>query len=98
MPRRSRADELAERANFVFLGTVLRLQDATLAAVEDRTRTVVVKVDQVFHAPDALAHTAGQEITVLLARGETVATGQQVVFYTNGWLLGESIAVQSVGH
>jgi hypothetical protein len=95
---KSRSEELAEKAKFVFQGTVQKLKATTSAEVPSSDRTVVVRVDRVVHAPDSLADYAGQEITVQLAPGEKVKAGQTFVFYTNGWVFGDSIAVQSVGH
>lgn len=89
-----------DTAKFVFVGTVRRTKAATLAGLtsKERERTVVVRVDDIVRGPEALLGYAGQEITVQLAKGERVKTGQQAVFYTNGWLFGESMAVKSVGH
>lgn len=98
MPARSSPEELAQQARFIFRGTVEQLQAATMTNVPVTGRTVVVRVDEVIQAPSALAHVAGQRITVQLGSRERVTVGQQAVFYTNGWLFGESVAVQSIGH
>jgi len=84
-------------AGFVFQGTVIRLKDATMT-VPDRTKTAIVRVDTILRAPEVLHGHAGTEITVWPAKGERLKTGQTAVFHTNGWLYGESVAVQSVGH
>jgi len=84
-------------AGFVFQGTVIRLNDATMT-VPDRTKTVVVRVDSILRAPEMLLGHAGTEITLLPAKGERLKAGQSAVFHTNGWLYGKSMAVQSVGH
>jgi hypothetical protein len=90
---------LAEKAKFVFQGTVKAAKAATLKQVAVSDRTLVVRVDRVIHAPEALSDYAGQDVTVLLASGESkLKGGQTVIFYTNGWIFGESLAVQSVGH
>jgi hypothetical protein len=87
-----------DTAQFVFTGTVQRLNAATLKAVTDKEKTIVVVVNEIHRAPEALRDFAGHKITVELAKGERVKKGQQAVFYTNGWLFGESLAVRSVGH
>jgi hypothetical protein len=87
-----------DSAKFVFTGTVQRTKAATLKAITDTDRTIVVRVDDVARAPEVLRGVAGKEITVQLAKGERVKEGQTAVFYTNGWLFGESLAVQSLGH
>lgn len=101
MPDRSKADELAQQARFVFNGTVKKLKAATLPEIKkaDRERTVVVRVDQVLHAPPVFSGRTGQDITVQLKTREKVSVGQQAQFFTNGWLIGnESVAVVSLGH
>src|SRR5689334_3151552 len=98
MPAKPRPENLAAQAKFVFQGTVTKLKATTLPGVPATDHTVIVRVDQVVHAPDALVDLAGHEITVQLARGERVKPNQSVVFFTNGWIFGESVAVQSIGH
>src|SRR5215510_13911697 len=98
MPRRSGPDALAQEARFVFKGTVKKLRAATMREVPIDARTVVVRVDDVIQAPEAMSHYAGQDITVLLPAKKKVKKGQQSVFYTNGLLFGDSVAVQAVDH
>jgi hypothetical protein len=94
MPSTSSPDP--QEARFVFKGTVQRLKAATMREITANDRTVVVRVDEVIHAPESLSHYAGQNITVLLAGKKKFKKGQQAVFYTNGMVYGDSIAVQSV--
>lgn len=98
MPASSKAEPLAEQARFVFKGTVQKLKAVTMPAIPVSDRTAVVRVDEVFYAPEDLSHYTGQDITVQLGGRKKVKKGQQAVFYTNGWLFGESVAVQSVDH
>ena len=98
MPSSSSPDALAQEARFVFKGTVQKLKAATMSGIPVNDRTVVVRVDEVIHAPEALSHYAGQNITVLLAGKKKFKKGQQAVFYANGLVFGESVAVQAVDH
>lgn len=98
MPPKPSEATLSRQARFVFRGKVQRLKAANVAAVEDKRRTVIVRVEQVEKAPEAMTGYAGQEITVKLAPGEKVRPGEEARFYTNGWLFGETIAVESLGH
>jgi len=91
-------EELAQQARFIFRGTVVRSNAATMASVPVTAQTAVVRVDEVVQAPPALGGYVGREITVQLAGRQKVKDGQQAVFYTNGWLYGESLAVRAVGH
>lgn len=87
-----------DSAGFVFEGTVRRTKAANVKAVTDKQRTFVVRVTEIVRAPEALAGYVGQDVTVKLAKGERVTKGQKALFYTNGWIFGENLAVQSVGH
>jgi hypothetical protein len=87
-----------EAAKFVFEGTVNQTKAANLKAITDKEHTVVVTVDKVVRAPQSLAAFAGREVTLRLAEGESVKKGQRALFHTNGWIFGENLAVQSLGH
>jgi predicted transcriptional regulator len=58
---------------------------------------IVVKVDKVLKAAKTLGDYTGRDITVLLRQPEKAQVGQQMAFFTNGWLYGRSIAVKEVG-
>lgn len=85
-------------AVFVFQGTVLKTKSANLRAVTDKERTVVARVDAIIKSPEAIVDFATHEITIKLAKGERVRKDQTAVFYTVGWIFGENLAVQSLGH
>jgi len=83
-------------AKFLFKGTVQKLNASTMAHVPEKAQTAIVHVDEILHAPPALAKTLGKQITVKLAKGSKLKTGEQVLFYANGWLFGDSVAVESI--
>src|SRR5258705_9181012 len=93
----SRQDELASQATFVFRGTVKELKAATMPSVPITNQTAIVHVDQVLKAPKMFSNYEGKDITVQLSKGRKGKEGKQAIFYTNGWLFGDSIAVQSSG-
>ena len=97
MPKGSAASDLARQARFVFKGTVRKLKAATIADIKDKSKTVVVRVDEIVQAPEEMSYFGGHEITVQLSGKKQVKVGQQAIFYTNGWLFGDSIAVVSLG-
>lgn len=97
MSPNARQDELAQQASFIFKGTVKKLKAATMPSVPITNQTAVVHVDQVQQAPKLLSGYEGKDITVQLSKGSKVKEGKQAIFYTNGWLFGDSIAVQSSG-
>jgi hypothetical protein len=94
---RSAVREWTAQSGLIFSGTVLRENDATTTAVPADAGTAVVRVDRVLKAPPALAGLAGQEITLLPAAGRSVSAGQRSVFFTRGWIYGDSLAVTEVG-
>src|SRR5215471_11053129 len=85
-------------APFVFEGTVKSLAASNVAAVPAGNNTAVVGVDHVRQAPRSLAGLAGREITVRMAPGETLKTGDKLVFFADGLVFGDHLAVQSRGH
>jgi hypothetical protein len=66
--------------------------------VTDTDRTAVVTVKEIVRSPPALAGFVGHDVTVRLTDGERVAKGQEAYFYVTGFLFGERLAVQSLGH
>src|ERR1051325_10853961 len=96
MPNVPNVEQLARQARFVFKGTVIKLKGATMKEIPVNDRTAVVRVDEIVQAPPALSELTGQEITVQLGGRKKAKTGDQAVFYTNGWVFGESVAVQSI--
>jgi hypothetical protein len=89
---------LAAQSRFVFKGTVEQLGAATMPSVPETEHTAIVRVDDVLQAPPALAAFNGERITVQLAPETAAHEGEQSIFFTNGWLYGESVAVVAVGH
>src|SRR5689334_13238414 len=98
MPASSKAEALAQQARFIFKGTVQKLKATSMPGVPVNDRTAIVRVDEIIQAPEALSHYAGQEITVQLGGRKKVKKGQQSIFYANGWLFGDGVAVQSIDH
>src|SRR5205085_8967122 len=80
-------------AQFIFRGTVVQRGAATLAQVAETEDTIVVVVEEILQAPEALRDYEGQHVTVKLGPGQEEEDNQQYVFETIGWLFGDSIAV-----
>ncbi len=87
--------------NFVFTGTVQKLEASNVPHVKASNRTVIVTVDDVHSdLPSALGGMKGQEVTVELSKPLAEAplqVGQKVVFSTQGHVYGEKVAVREVG-
>jgi hypothetical protein len=85
-------------APFVFEGSVKSVSDSNVSAVPADATTAVIQVDHVRLAPRALAGFAGKDITVRMASKEKVAAGDKAVFFADGLVYGDHLAVQSLGH
>jgi hypothetical protein len=88
--------DLTRAAQFVFRGTVQKVDASNLDLVEADSNTAVVRVDEVLKATASLGDFTGREITVKLAQPDATP-GEQAVFFTNGWLYGSTLAVVEVG-
>jgi len=95
-------EEMARQASFIFKGIVLKLKASNVTQVEavDRSRTIIVRVEEITEAPEAFMDFKGQEVTLKLREGggERLKVGDQALFYTNGWIRAENLAVEEVGH
>lgn len=91
-------EDLLQQSQFAFQGTVTKVNAATLPQIRPTARTIVVKVDDVLHAPPSiLGDYKGKEITVQLDQPDALRAGEQFVFFTTSWMYGSSIAVREVG-
>ncbi|HYR91803.1 MAG TPA: hypothetical protein VE422_47600 [Terriglobia bacterium] len=94
--KKASVEELSAQAQFVFRGTVRQRGAATLDQVALSRETLIVGVEEILKSPDVLMDFEGMDITVQLARGQRVEVGKTYIFYTNGWLYGQGLAVQCV--
>ena len=92
------AASLAGESNFIFRGTVSKLQASTVDAVAARPNTDVVHVEEMLAGADTAGDFTGQDITVILRQPQSVKVGDNLVFFSNVVAYGKSIAVQEVGH
>ncbi|MFQ5824968.1 MAG: hypothetical protein ACE5JB_13010 [bacterium] len=91
-------EDLVRQSKFIFKGTVVKLNAATMPIIQDTRNKAIVKVDEVLEVPKTFGNFTAKEITVLLKEPEKAEVGQQAIFFTNGWLYGKSIAVTEVGN
>lgn len=94
--KKATADELGEEAKFVFRGTVQQRGAATLDQVPLTKDTLIVTVEEILRAPEVLQDFEGTEITVQLGAKQKATVGKSYVFYTDGWIYGDGLAVQCV--
>jgi len=90
--------ERIEAAAFSFTGTVGAPATAAFAGMPVDARTSVVHVDEVLHAPDALARMVGADVAVRLSPGLPVpAAGERATFFTDIVALGQRLVLAEVG-
>ncbi|HEV7877012.1 hypothetical protein [Bradyrhizobium sp.] len=80
--------------SIVFVGTVETLKAVTLPNVTVTSNTSVVAVDRVIKKPDAIALDTGDKVTVVTDGGAPLQEGAQGLFFTDGLIFGESLAVR----
>lgn len=94
----SNTESLTRKAKYIFRGKVQKLKASNLRALPATANTAVVLVEEVLYAPPTLNDFTNQAVTVQLVNPGSLKSGQEAVFYTNGWLYGETIAVIEVAH
>jgi len=90
--------ELLQKSDIVFSGTVTDVGTASFAGVPASVRTVVVRVDAILEKPAAVPLAQGDKVTVEVKDPSLFREGVQAIFYGQGWILGEGLAVREVGH
>ncbi len=86
------------RASTIFVGAVKEKASVSFPGVPVSPRTVVVEVTQVIHKPHLIPLSAGQRVTVELLIPESPAIDEPAVFFTEGWILGDGVALRELGH
>lgn len=90
------ASKYASKSAFVFVGKVVKPKAATMAGLAG-DNTAIVQVERVISAPDIFTAMGGHQITARFKRAGDIKKGASLTFFTNGWIFGESLAVDVVG-
>jgi hypothetical protein len=83
-------------SHIIFSGAVERLNASNVGLLSPRADTAVVRVQENLYAPASILLPAGTRVTVLLANQGNIKSGDEAVFFTDGWLYGENLAVREV--
>lgn len=78
----------------VFVGTVEALNAVTLSSLKASRNTSIVVVENVLRKPEAVALAKGDRVTVLTEGTATPTKGVRALFFTEGSIFGESLAVR----
>ncbi|MBA3766448.1 MAG: hypothetical protein H0W99_05565 [Acidobacteria bacterium] len=100
MPTSPSEEELVQQSRFIFRGNVQKLKAANVADMDakDKSKSIIVRLDEIIQAPETFANYTGRDVTVKLRGGKKLKVGDRAVFYTNGWIMGDNLAVEEVGH
>lgn len=87
---------LIRSSQFIFEGTVEKLHASNVKLLAASDQTAVVRVDTMLRAPRGMSF-AGRAVTLYLKDASRLKPGQHAVFFANGWLYGENMAMRAVG-
>src|ERR1051325_7812502 len=90
--------EAVSKSTLIFSGVITKLGSATMSLVPVSENTLVGRVDKVIKTADPGMDYVGLEITVLVRNPQGFKLGDTYIFYTKGWLAGESVAVQELSN
>jgi hypothetical protein len=83
-------------SRFIFAGTFETLGASNLSLLPASDVTALVRVREVIDQPPVFGPSRGTLVTVQLASTKGAVEGGQAVFFTNGMLYGENLAVSEV--
>jgi hypothetical protein len=89
-------DKLVPGSSFIFKGKVILLHTATTDE-KDVTNTGVVLVTEVIDAPEFLQNVSGQQVTVRFTEINKVNVGEERMFFTEPYWIGETLGVTEIG-
>lgn len=90
--------ELVPRSTFIFTGTVVRINQSSVRVLAARPGLAVARFERAIRVNPMLGKLEGRLITIQLAKGAELRTGQRLIFLANSWVHAEEIAVIEVAH
>lgn len=93
---KKQVSKYATESAFVFVGKVVKPKAATMEGLA-ADNTAIVQVERVISAPDIFTSMGGHQITARFKKASDIKKGASRTFFTNGWIFGESVAVDVVG-
>jgi len=97
MPDEPQINDLVDRSNMIFVGTVQRLAATTVPSYTVTSHTVVLRVNRVFRMPQAVGNLTGERITIELSVGPGIRPGEGAIFFANPLIYAASIVVEETG-
>jgi len=91
-------EALVRQSSIIFVGRVMEVGGTATAAIPPEPDMVVVRVERVLDKPPAVSIAAEQSVMVKLRQAGRLNAGDRAVFYTNGRIFADTLAVEEVGH
>ena len=87
---------LIRSSQYIFEGTVEKLGASNVNLLPASERTALVRVKTMLRAPKGM-NFSDRDITLYLLSARAVKPGESAVFFANGWLYGQDIAMREAG-
>ena len=97
MSSKSDIKKYAAQSAFVFTGKVIKTKAATMQPLA-ASNTIIAEVVHIINAPPMFTSVNGQQITVRFKKMPSLKAGQLITVFANGWVFGDTIAVDAVGY
>ncbi len=97
MPDAIPMKEETGHAAFVVTGKIIKKKAATMPDIASDD-TLILEIETVLKAPAMFAALAGHQITVRFAKLPDLNEGTVITVYANGWIFGETVAVEAVDY
>lgn len=83
-------------SSIVFVGTVEQVGAVALPGLTASPATSVVAVEEVYKKPEGVSLVPGARVTVLTDAPGDAKAGERAVYYAEGWIFGEGLAVRQL--
>src|SRR3954463_2849088 len=91
-------EALVRQSSIIFVGRVMEVGGTAMAAIPPEPDMVVVRVERVLDKLPVVSIAAEQLVMVKLRQAGRLNAGDRAVFYTNGRIFADTLAVEEVGH
>lgn len=98
MLKEKQLKEYTSASTFIFTGKVLKTKAALIKDIIT-DNTIVMQIDQVITAPAMFSGITNQQVTVRFKKlPADIKAGKSITVFTNGWIFGDTLAVDAVGY
>jgi hypothetical protein len=91
-------EQYINQSTVIFKGLVEKTGASNLKILPASNQTILVRVEEVVSAAKTMIDLKGAQVTVQLKEPNALKVGDRATFFATGWLYGENVALQEVGH